>query len=228
MHKTLICIVIIIVAVLVLAAKYDTRGVYPGTEAGKMFSVDVTQRLEKYGIDVPVEGHTHTWLYKNTFGRLVVVHGLIRTHTDSVWDQLCEKFGGVVWRAQTVPTETAVTTHLDFFNAYRDSWRFLIPLIEKAGEPEYLGMDQPHYCFKTWDGYIYVVQAMVGGGALLTNIIDPQGNYMEEQEINALTQRILVFYLVLAAILSCVLVCLLVIPKRIEKRKAKKLLKQEG
>ena len=225
----LLAVAVVIVFAFALWTKYDTRGVYPGTEAGKMFSVNLTQKLEERGTELEVNGHTHTWLYKNAFGRTVVVNGLIMTHTDSLWDQLCQRFGGVVWQAQTVPAGFKVTTHLDFFRTYGQSGLSLISLIEKAGEPsEYWSMDQPHYCFETWDGYTYVVMAMVGDKARLANIIDPQGNYMEEQEIALLTQRVLIQYLVLAAVLSAILIVLLTVPKAVRKRKAEKLQNQEG
>jgi hypothetical protein len=145
-------------------------------------------------------------VYRNCYGRTVLTR---RTHPiASEFDkQIYNTFGGIYIEVQTFSDN--ITTHLDFFNAYR-SVRLFSQILRSAGMPdrEFVG-NFADFGFKTIDGYTYRVRASHDGTAWLLGVIDPKGNDIYGEELDTFMVKILVGYLVLAAVLSIALVVLL-------------------
>ena len=205
--KGAVCVLLILLCVLGLVAKYDTNGFYWGMDKGRDM------------------GYSHVGISTNSFGRTVYVYAI--GQNGDLNRSLMQKFGRRVTHVQTLSADTA--NHLDFFNG-RMSPRLLPALLEQAGVPDARVPDSllTLFSYQTADGYTYVIRMYTDYLCQVYDVLDPDGKRLSDEAIDKLTVKILVQYLALAAALSGVLICLLTVPKAIRKRKAKKLLKQEG
>ena len=212
--KLATCISLVLCILISTIATFHTYGIYPGHAGGQQLYLEINQ---KTGAETAIGGSS-TCIFTNAFGRTVVAYSLIPTNADSLWGKLHSKFGTVVTHWYAIPTTFAITTHLDFLNMYQKDGCFLTPLISRAGKP--LSVENNAFCFQTMDGYTYYVRGTIGGGAYLQAICDPQGNLLDDNQIQELTTRVLILNVVIAAILGIVLVLIIKIPNNIRKRKA--------
>ena len=214
--KLTICIILVMLSLIGIIASFHTYGIYPGHPGGLLLCEEINRNA---GAEIAIGGSS-TCIYSNAFGRTVVVYSLIPTNPDSLWGKLHAQHGSVVWQVYAIPTALTLTTHLDFFNMYHKDGCFLTPLIVRAGKPsEQLASNDTLLCYRTMDGYMYHIQATIGGGAYLRAIYDPQGNLLDDKQIQELTTMVLVRNIAFAVILGVVLVLLIKIPNAIRKRK---------
>jgi len=200
-----------------IAANFHTYGIHLGSAGGSLLLLEVNQKADA---EIAMGGSS-TCIYSNAFGRTVVAYSLIPANPDSFWGKMHAKYGNVVSQIYTIPTALTLTTHLDFFNMYHKDGYFLTPLIVRAGKPsEQLTSNDTLFCYRTLDGYKYHVQATVGGGAYLRAIYDPQGNLLNDKQIQKLTLMVLVCNIAVVSVLSILLVVLIKVPNAIRKRKA--------
>ena len=198
--KGAVCVLIILLCVLGLVAKYDTNGFYWGMD--KAYDM----------------GYSHVDIFTNRFGRTVYVYAI--GQYGDINRSLMKMFGRRVTHVQTLPANTA--NHLDFFNG-RMSPRLLPALLEQAGVPDDKVPDSllTLFSYQTADGYTYVIRMYTDYLCQVYDVLDPDGKLLSDEAIDKLTVKILVQYLVLAAILGGILVVLLTVPNAIRKRKAK-------
>ena len=209
--KAIVCTILILLVLLGFVAKYWANGIYPGQSSS---GSKITAAAGKNNY----QGMFPVCLYKNDFGRTTIVWTL------DMGSDSFRKLFNLIGRKQIILSTQTVTpgvaTHLDFFNALHSPRQFNA-LVEDAGMPtQILSLVTSDVAFKTVDGYEYHVRLHRDGLCILTDVIDPAGNHQTDEQIDALTVKVLIFYLGIAAILGVILVLLIKIPNNIRKRKA--------
>jgi len=209
--KIVVSVILILLTVGGFVAKYWTNGIYPGQPFSAVEIITAAGEGNYQGM-IPV------WMYESAFGRTTIVWTL------DMGSDSFRKLFNLMGRKQIVLSTQTVTpggaTHLDFFNALNSPRQFKT-LVEDAGTP--ISADGSVYTvftYMTIDGYKYRVRVDRAGLCIVEYVIDPDGNYLTNEQIDALTVKVLVFYLGIAAVLGVALVVLLKKYNAIRKRKA--------
>lgn len=209
--KIVLCVALIAVCLLGLAAKYDTRGAYPG--------MDVAEFVEAVGEQNLTGGYSY-YCYRNTFGRTV----LARVTTDYKYDfkvyrNLYDRYGSVVLDVRTV--RPGIATHWDFLNL-RKKMISLYELVANAGMPaavSNLSGSFVNFDFETVDGYCYTVRLSSTVLPSVVEICTPDGQIYQEEELEAFQRKVEWFYIGLLGALIMLLIGMLTVPAAIRRRK---------
>ena len=227
--KGAVCVLLILLCVLGIAAKYDTRGITPELVEDLRYESYISQKTQELSYreiwGIKRNGY---FIFPNRFGSAVVAEVTHSNSMSALSVKLYEQIGPAILRVRTVPGN-GTPTHLDFWQV-ENGVTTIYELISISGFPtDMCNGGLADYQYKTADGYVYEIAVYPETGTVKNlSIVKPNGSLMTDEERPMFWLKVILHYLALAAALSGILVVLLTVPNAIRKRKAKKLLKQEG
>ena len=114
--KIAVCVIIVLICLLILVAKYDTWGVKPGAFDGHFsYFVDASDGgVSVFDVRRSYSGY---FLFKNRFGRVVVAETTPESvvYRNNLTNAVYDKFGEVITYVRTI--QPGIPTHLDFIGA---------------------------------------------------------------------------------------------------------------
>ena len=127
-----VCVILVLIYMLDLVAKYDTCGVKPGKYSGGITYFWKTAAVKTPG-DVQ-KSRSDYYVFKNRFGRVVVAETIPDEahYRNELSNAIYEKYGPVITNVRTI--RPGIPTHLDFIGTDNGSTT-IYDLIARAGMP---------------------------------------------------------------------------------------------